>query len=666
MSERKIFKTLISAEEALKRLEGYCRFEPVGVETVSILEARGRILAEDVVSVVDVPGFDRASMDGYAVKAADTFGAKEDQPASLHFEGSVQPGENPIFEVEVGKAVEVGTGASIPRGANAVVMVEYTQSDGDRLNVFRPVAPGENIMSAGSDIMTGELVIRQRQLISPREVGVLAAIGRNLVRVYRKPLVAIISTGNELVNPGEKLNYGQIYDINSNSIYSSIYETGGIPLEPCIVRDDPKGIEETLADSLRKADIVLTSGSTSAGTGDILYRIIDKMGSPGILAHGLNVKPGKPTVLAVIGGKPIIGLPGYPTSAMMIFHLIAAPLIRRMAGLSNIAEIPLVGGRAATRIFSAKGRRELLPVHVISLNNGYSVYSVGRGSGAISSMAMADGYIDIPKNQEFVEEGEVVQVNLFSTQLHLADIIIMGSHCIGVDLLLQKMIGIAPNISPKVINNGSIGGFRAVERGEADIAGVHLLDEASNKYNMPFFEQFKLKGKALLVRGYDREQGIIVNKGNPKGIWGFEDLLQENVMFINRNAGSGTRILIDLRLKRLAESKGGRFEDVKRSIRGYDIEAKSHSAIGAAVAQGRADAGVGIRPVAHFYDLGFIPVADEKYDFLISRDRAKKNAVKLFLSTLRSDEFKKILRLKMPGLKASSQTGAVLVDGGDL
>lgn len=662
MSERKIFKTLTSAEEALSKLEDYCKIEPVGVEEVSRLEAYGRVLAQDVVSAVDVPGFDRATMDGYAVKASDTFGAKEDSPITLRVTGVSQPGDKSASQVGSGEAVEVGTGASMPRGANAVVMVEYTQSSGDTLNVFRAVSPGENVMSAGSDIMTGELVLRRGQRVSPREIGVLAAVGIKSIKVYRKPRVAVISTGNELVQPGEKIGHAQIYDINSSSIAASVLENGGVPLEPRIVRDDPKMIKQTVTDALQQADLILTSGSTSAGAGDILYRIIGDMGSPGILVHGLSVKPGKPTIIAAVDGKPIIGLPGYPTSALMIFHLVVVPIVRRMAGLPETREAPLVAAKTAARIFSEKGRRELLPVHLISSKQGYVVYPVGLGSGAIRSMALADGYIDIPKNQEFLDDGEAVNVRLFSSELHPADLVFMGSHCTGVDLLLQRLRDTSPNLTYKVVNNGSVGGFRAVERGEADIAGVHLLDEASGEYNLPFIARFGLKGRALLIRGYNREQGLIVAKDNPKKIQDFKDLLRSDVVFINRNLGAGTRVLADIHLKELSESEGVSFDEVKRRIQGYDVEAKSHSAVAAAVAQGRVDVGLGIRTVAYFYGLGFIPIADEMYDFLIPVSSAGKDVVKRFLEVLRSKEFQADLRQKMPGLDATSETGKIIVD----
>ncbi len=660
MNKRKIFKTLISSEEALKRLEEQCKIEPFGLEEVSLVDAYGRVLGEDVVANLDVPNFDRATMDGFAVKSSDTFGAREDQPVHLNVVGVSHPGSKPTEEVKQKCAVEVGTGAPIPKGANAVVMIEYTQTSMNQLRIYRPVSVGENIMPAGKDMMTGEIVLRKWQKISPREVGVLAALGLEKIKVCCKPRVAIISTGKELVHPGAMLEYAQIYDINSSSISAAVKENGAIPLEPIIVTDNFAFIKNALTKALAEADIVLCSGSTSAGAGDILHRIIKRLGPPGIIAHGLTVKPGKPTIIAIVQDKPLIGLPGYPTSALIIFNLIVAPIIRKMAGWPEIDEMPMIDAKVPIKIFSAKGRRELLPVQLISGKDGYFVYPVGLGSGAISSMGLADGYIDIPKNQEYLDENDRVRVKLFSQEIQPADLIVMGSHCTGIDLILQHLRTRKPYLKAKIVNTGSIGGIEAVERGEADIAGIHLLDEDTKEYNLPFLQQFNLSNRAYLIRGYTREQGLIVAKGNPKNIRDFKDILRKDITFINRNRGSGTRVLLDLNLRIIADNLKITFEVLKEKINGYDVEAKSHSAIAAAISQGKADTGLGIRTVSHYYGLDFVHQADEKYDFLIPVDRKDKEAVKNFLDILKSPILHNDLKEKMPGLTATMQTGTVL------
>ena len=322
MIKRKIFRLLLSVDDSLKKLFEYYTPLPVGITNVKLPEIHERVLAEDIVSPIDVPGFDRAIMDGYALKAADTFGADEENPIHLNVVGKAEPGTYPTSDVHRGDAVEVATGAPIPKGTNAVLMVEYTHGEGDEIQIFKPVVPGENIMAAGSDIMTGEIVLRKGQIMTPREMGVAAALGLTKIKVHKKPVVAIISTGNELVKGGNSLDYAKIYDINANSIAGAVIECGCESLQMGIVQDDADKMKRIILSALAKADLVLTSGSTSAGASDFLYRVIDELGEPGVLVHGLTLKPGKPTFLAVVNNKPLIGLPGYPTSALMIFNTV--------------------------------------------------------------------------------------------------------------------------------------------------------------------------------------------------------------------------------------------------------------------------------------------------------------------------------------------------------
>jgi len=650
---RKIFRELISLDEAKKRLFSAVKVIQK-VEEIPLTEAYGRILAEDYYSEVDIPPFDRATMDGYAVKAEDTFGAEEDNPVELKVIGKVEAGEVPNMEVRKGTAVEISTGAVIPKGANAVVMVEYTSRKNDSILIYKPVPPGANIMSAGSDIRAGELLVRKGTKLTAREIGVLASAGFDKVKVIMKPKIAVVSTGNELKSPGEKLEFGKIYDVNTYTICAGIIENGGEPIPLGIARDDESEIRSMILKGLELADMVILSGGTSAGVGDKIYRILGELGE--ILAHGIAVKPGKPTVLAIVDDKPVIGLPGYPTSALMIFELIVAPLIRLMAGLQK-EEYKSIKARIPIRYISAMGRREFLPVNIVKSEGGFVAYPFVDYSGAISTLAEADGFVEIPENKFILEENEEVEVRLFG-DIKVADLMIIGSHCIGVDVLvdiLQKR-----GILAKVINVGSTGGIMAIKRGEADIAGVHLLDPYTGMYNIPYLLKYGLKGQAVLVRGYIREQGLIVAKGNPKKIEGIEDLLRSDVTFINRNAGSGTRILLDMYLKKIAEDRGLSFDDIKRSIKGYDVEAKSHTAVAIAVLMGKADVGLGIRAVAERYGLDFIPIKPEEYDFVIRKDRLNKDAVKEFIKVLRSDEFKDALERKIVGIKVTDDTGKII------
>ncbi len=658
---QKVFRELVSIEEAKTRLREHFSAQPVGIEELSLENCIGRVLAEDIEARIDVPPFDRASMDGFAIHAEDTFGAEEDKPITLTVVGKVGAGENPNISVGKREAVEISTGSPIPKGANAVVMVEYTWCEDDSLKVYSPVVPGENIMGAASDIMAGELILRQGDFLTPRETAVLSALGLTHAKVFKSPRVAVISTGNEIVSPGTTLEYGKIFDINARSIADSITECDGVPKFLGIVRDDKTALKTKIEEGLRVSDMVILSGGTSAGVGDLLYRIINKIGEPGILVHGVSVKPGKPLIIAVVNGKPLFGLPGYPTSALMMFTVFVQPILREMAGLKAEAEKRIIEARTAERIYASLGRYEYLPINIVRTELGdYTVYPVPGGSGAITTLAKADGFIEVPGDRTFLDEGEKVSVELFSLELKPAELMIIGSHCVGIDLILRLMRNRNLFFRTKVINTGSSGGLSAIRRGEADIAGAHLLDEKTGEYNIPFMERYGIEDKVVLVRGYVREQCLLVAKGNPKNIRGLENLVDGDLSFINRNLGSGTRILFDMKLLEIAKKKNIPIEKIQRSIKGYGIEAKSHTAVAVAILQGKADVGLAIRAAAEMYGLDFIPIADERYDFLIQKNRLSKPSVQAFLEILKSEEFKKELKDKLPGLSPTDDIGVII------
>jgi len=658
---RRVFRELVSVEEAKRRLYEVFRPHIVGVEKVSLSAAHGCILAEEIKAPLDVPPFDRATMDGYAVHAEDTFGADEANPIELKVIGSVEVGEKPGITLERSEAVEISTGAPVPTGANAVVMVEYTNQEGEILKVFRPVSVGENIMAAGSDIMAGETILRSGIVLTPRETGVLAALGFREIAVFRKPKIAVISTGNELVMPGESLPFGKIYDINFRSISDSVKECGGEPIILGIARDEMGEIRQKIDQAMEIGDAVLISGGTSAGVGDLLYRVIDDVGQPGILVHGISVRPGKPTIIAVADGKPIFSLPGHPTSALVIFNIFVAPIVRSMAGLDAELETKTVFGRTSSTIFTGGGRREYVPVNLVKTEEGqFKVYPVPGGSGAITSLAKSDGFIEVSESRTFLEEGETVEVRLFGSQIKPVDLMFIGSHCVGVNIILETAQRRIPHFFYKVINVGSSGGLTAIRNGEADIAGVHLLDEETGTYNIPFLSEYAVEDRAFLFRGYLRKQGLMVVKDNPKHIRGFEDLLRDDVMFINRNQGSGTRVLTDMRLRSIALTMGKDLADLTSRIKGYNAEAKSHASVAAAVALGKADVGIGIKAVAEQYKLEFIQVADEQYDFVVNAERLGKPVVKTFLEVLRSREFKEKVVEEAAGLMPTDETGRLV------
>ena len=637
---RKEFRTLVSLEDARKALLPYYRRE---AEQVPLSECYGRVLAANVHSKVDVPGFDRASMDGYAVKARDTWGADEAGPKALKVSGIIPAGVQPSVTVGPGTAAEIATGAAMPRGANAVVMVEHTDMEGEMVNVRKPVSPGENVMHTGADVMMGELVLREGTRLTSREISVLAAVGLGMVGVDRKPTVGIISTGDEIAPPGESLLPGQIYDVNAYAVGAGVLENGGTPVYLGIVPDEPEAFRNALLDAAKKVDVVLTSGSTSAGASDMMFGTVSGMGK--VLVHGIKIKPGKPTIIGEAGGKPFIGLPGYPSSALTIFNEVAAPLIRHMAGLRD-TELPRVRARMAVRTQSEGGREVLQPVGLIKTADGLAAYPVEKGSGAVTSLLDADGYVEIGEHTHVLEEGEPVEVTLFSEKIAFPDLLIIGSHCLGIDIIVELMA--RQGYSVRSINVGSMGGLRAIRKGIADVAGVHLLHE-TGVYNRPFLEGTG----GHLVKGYVREQGLILPKGNPQGIRGIPDITGKRI--INRTAGSGTRMLLDTELKKLASARHVPLEELIDAIEGYDVEAKTHSAVASAILTGKADAGLGIRTVADQNGLDFVPLRDEEYDFVIQASRADKPAIKAFLKILRSEDFQS--RLKRLGYQAQSGAG---------
>ncbi|MFX1518509.1 MAG: molybdopterin biosynthesis protein [Promethearchaeota archaeon] len=655
---RKVYLDLISIEEAKRRFYEHFKIAH-HLTTVSLWEAGGRVLAEDIIAGCDVPPFDRARMDGYALIASDSFEAEEDNPIALKIIGEIPAGVVPDVEVNSGECAVISTGAVIPKGANSVIMVEYTEQEENHVKLFRSVVPGEHIMFAGSDVKIGEIVLRNGVRLSPREIGIIAALGITEVPVYQQPDVAIISTGDEIILPGESLESGKIFDINGATLVNAVRDCGCKPHFLGIIRDSPEVLKEKLNQALSMADVVLLSGGTSKGVGDLSYSVINELGKPGILVHGVAIKPGKPLLLAVINNKPVIGLPGYPTSALTVFEVFVAPFLRTLAGIGHL-EKKTLEAYMVTRVDHALGRHEFLPVHIIRKDSVYFAYPVLTGSGAITTLGFSDGFVEIPSNQLYIDENERVTVELFSNAIEPADLVFIGSHCLGVDLIYSLMQKQAPNLSIKLINVGSMGGINSIRRGEADIAGIHLFDAKSNEYNLPFIQD--ILDQIVILRGYKREQGLIVEKGNPKNITGLRDLLREDISFINRQKGSGTRILIDYELEKIAQQEHMTFSELIRGIAGYEVEAKTHSAIASSIAYKKADIGVAIYPVAVKYGLDFLPLREEFYDFIIPNDRLDKESVQLFIETLRSKEFKEQLSVIHPGLQTTEETGSFLND----
>jgi putative molybdopterin biosynthesis protein len=625
MHEQEQFLQVLDRDEAERRFRAAIDLTPRGVETVPLDAALGRVLAADVISPVDVPSFDRSNVDGFAVASEDTFGASEEAPRSVQLgEEAIHTGVVPKTVIQPGTAVSIATGGMIPRGADAVVMVEHAETDGRELRIARAVTAGTGVSFAGTDITAGETVLRRGQVLTSRDTGVLAAIGVAGVEVWRKPIVAILSTGDEIIAPGEPMQPAKVYDSNAQVLADAVRELGGEPRRLGITRDDLAALRERLQHALDRADIVMLSGGTSKGEGDLSYRVVAELREPGIVAHGVALKPGKPICLAATRGRPVVVLPGFPTSAIFTFHEFVAPVIRLLAGRGS-QERTSVPARLAVKVNSEIGRTEYLLVGLVetadeAAGTSLAAYPMGQGSGSVTTFSRADGFATIDRHQEIVQAGTLVEVQLLGRELQLAALVVIGSHCIGLDYLLGQLQ--EEGVRSRFLAVGSTAGLDAARRGECDVAGIHLLDPKTDQYNRPF-----LTPALDLVDGYGRAQGVVFRPGDTR----FEGRTARDAiaaarsdpscLMVNRNQGSGTRALIDRLL-------GG----IKPA--GYAVQPRNHNAVAAAVTQGRADWGVTLVTVASNAGLGFLPVQDERFDFVVPKSRANRPGVIAFKKLL--------------------------------
>ena len=623
MSAQDQFLDVIDRDEAESRFRAALDLAPLGVEQVPLAEALGRMLGADVVSRVDVPSFDRSNVDGFAIHAADSFGADELTPRRVKLlPQTIDAGTAVDFAVRPGETAAIATGGMTPRGADAILMVEHSDVRDGFVEIRKAVTAGFGVAFAGTDVAAGETVLRVGTLLTSRETGVLAAIGEDRVPAWRQPRVGVISTGNELIPPGEPMRPPLVYDSNARILADSVREAGGLPRSWGIVRDDAAALRRALHAALAESDVVLLSGGTSKGQGDLCYRVVAELKNPGIVAHGVALKPGKPICLAASGGKPVVILPGFPTSAIFTFHEFVAPVIRLLAGRRDELH-DLVPATMAVKINSEIGRTEYLLVGLVRSDERLVAYPMGKGSGSVTTFSRADGFVTIGRHTEIVDAGQIVEVRPIGRGLEVADLVVIGSHCVGLDYLLSELQ--RQGVTAKLLTVGSSAGLEAVRRGECDLAGIHLLDPSTGRYNRPF-----VTDGMSLVEGYGRRQGIVYRRGDGR----FEGRTIAEIVgavtadagcrVVNRNQGSGTRILID---RLLAGSRPS----------GYAVQATSHNAVAAAVAQGRADWGLAIESVARANDLGFLFYQDERYDFVVPTARLYRPAVRAFVELLASD-----------------------------
>jgi len=611
VSDRKQFRDLADPDVARDAIDSLdLTPEP---ETVPLAEARGRVLAERVDADLDVPGFDRASVDGYAVRGRNTFGADEADPVELDLVGTVHAGAEPDVVVGDGEAAEISTGAVLPDGADAVVMVERTEElrDGDGVRAVatrNAVAPGDNVMLAGTDVAAGARALGPGTRLTPREIGLLSALGVDAVPVRGRPTVGIVSTGDELVRPGGDLRSeaGQIYDVNSYTIAAGVEEAGGVAKLYPHAGDDYDEMERLLVEAAAECDLVLSSGSTSASAVDVIYRVIEDRGE--LLLHGVAVKPGKPMLIGELGGGAYVGLPGYPVSALTIFRTFVAPAIREAAGLPE-PETATVRGRMAVRERYGEGRLRLMPAGLLTDADGDTlVYPVDKGSGATTSLVDADGVVAVDPDTEYLDAGEAVDVRLFSPDVRPPTLLAVGEDDPALSRLLDRLE------SPRFLPVGSREGLRRLRGGVPDVAVVAGPTDR--------------EVETVDLGGWTREWGLVVAPGNPDDLSGLADLVDRDLGFVNRSSDAGLRASLDAAVAELAVDRGASRSDLTDAIRGYAVGTKGFESPGRAVARGDADAGLGLRATADSLGLGFVRLGTEPVRLRANPDRTSKPGVR--------------------------------------
>jgi putative molybdopterin biosynthesis protein len=590
---RKEFHTLLSLSEA--QYIALNRLPVVKVGWVPLDFALNSVLAEKIVSEVDVPGFNRAIMDGFAVHSSDTYQAREELPISLKMIGNVSIGTIPELKVAHGEAIEISTGCMIPTGSDAVVMVEYCDDLDDEILIYKPVHAGENIQTAGSDIMLGETVLFPGTIITARDIGVLAAVGCHKIRV-RKLRVGIASIGNELSSLNAHLGPGQVFDVNSHSIAAAVLDCGGTPVKYGIFPDDREKMTEILLKMSSECDMVLLSGSTSAGKSDYLYGVMDEIGE--LSFHGINLKPGKPTIFGHVNRKPTFGLPGYPTSALTVFSLIVAPVIRKVLGLK--CKTNVFSGKLAIPIRS-EGRQQMLAASV----KGEWILPVDKGSGSITTLSKADGIIEIPAEVEYLEKGENLDIQLFE-ELHEPDLVISGENCFQLEMLAEKL-----PLNIRFLNNGKRG-LILLEEGLADIACVSCHVAEGINYGSKYF----------LAGEYFQELGLIAKD---EALLHPENIAYRSIMGWSRE--SDMKLLFENSLRDM----GANIKDLT-----FIGEARTHSAVAASVVSGKTDLGFGEQKVAGIKNLAFKSLMLNKIVLITAGSNLDKMAMKLLLSHLNS------------------------------
>lgn len=598
-------------------------------ETIDVTRASGRVAAAAIYARRSVPHYLASAMDGIAVRAADTFGATETTPVTL---------DKRQFTV-------VDTGDALPEGCDAVIMIEDVVWQGGQASLIQAANPWQHVRQIGEDFCAGDMLLPGRSRITPAVVGILLAGGIFQVEVLRRPVIHIIPTGDEIVPPTAEIKPGEIPEFNASVFAAGLQQFGALTEIRPIVPDNPALLETALQQSLATSDWVLILAGSSAGRGDFTTGVISRCGE--VIIHGLAIRPGKPAILGLCGTKPVLGIPGYPVSGLIVIEEILYPLLREFAGLS-IPGRREIEATLSRRILSSLKYQEFIRVRLNEDCGRFSAIPLDRGAGLLNSFARADGLLVIPQNSEGLEAGAKVTVRLLRdiNEIHQT-LNVIGSHDPLVDELSDLFhqagsLSSQPQLHLMSAHVGSLGGLMAIRRGETRVAGIHLLDEESGSYNVPFISRYFPDGSVVLVEGVRRMQGLVVARGNPLNITGLSDLARPELRYVNRQGGSGTRLLLDFNLNKLQIRPD--------QIQGYSREEMTHSGVAAQIAAGSADAGLAILSAARIFDLDFIPVAEECYDFAICRDALDTPVVRKFLELLASGEFRRRLE-KMGGYR---------------
>jgi putative molybdopterin biosynthesis protein len=591
-------------------------------EIVPVDDALNRITAEPVFANISSPHYHAAAMDGICVRAEDTFGASEFAVKRLLLARD-SAGGNPFAYVDTGNA--------LPSWANAVIMIEKVRQIDDRtVEIFEAVAPWNHVRLVGEDIVATELLLPRCHRLRPYDLGALLASGHTSVQVKARPTVGIIPTGDELIQPGEEPTPGAVIEFNSSVLAAFVGEWGGTPVKYRPARDDLGALSQTIRCAIEECDLVTIIAGSSAGEHDVTAEAVAALGE--LLVHGIDVMPGKPAVLGLIQRKPVIGVPGYPVSAIIIAREILRPALERFLG-AGAPTYPTVRALVPKKIASHLGLEEFLRVTLGRVGEKLVAVPLARGAGVITTMVRADGLLRVPSLTEGLNAGEEVDVQLLRPVEEVENTVLCtGSHDLAIAVLEDQLKRRHPETKIAASNVGSLGGLLAVRRGETHIAGTHLLDPDTGIYNVPDIQKMLGGIPVVLVHLARREQGILVASANPKEIRALEDLSRPGVRFVNRQPGSGTRVLLDYELRRSGIDPS--------SIAGYEREEFTHMAVGVAVASGLADAGLGVRAAATALGLDFVPVASEQYDLLFSRAFYESRRGRQLLAVLHSNEFK--------------------------